>query len=461
MQLFRRAVAPLLGGALVISALPLAAATASAPATTAPAAAVVAVEAKPKPFRVTPGITFNSPLGSRATKRNILNKQLAAINHARPGSTIKIMTWNFMSEEGRLALMRAQRRGVVVRLLMDASNVDADTPNPAFRKLKRGLAAGNANRRAVRRSYAKTCKASCRGRYGAAHAKFFLFSKTGASRHVFMHGSANLTTAAAINQWNEVYTFVDAPGMYGFAERVFDEMWRDKPAKHPYESFGRGRFKMMFSPYAGPNFSSDPVQDALDRVRCRGAVRAGNSRGRTIVRSAPDVIRGKRGMTAARQLKALWDRGCDVRVVYTVMGVDVRRVLKSGSGRGPVPMRHLVQDFDGDGDFDNYFHIKVLTINGVLGNDRTTHLSFNGSSNTSDLATRSDENIGTIVGRGPTLRYQKHIDYWFENPPPNPCADKDPEDRPESCENSTSANGDGANARMFRVVDPYQNVDLD
>ncbi|KQW48463.1 hypothetical protein ASC77_06805 [Nocardioides sp. Root1257] len=455
MHLLRSALVAVLSGALVVTAGPLTSLETAA-SSAAAAAAPAQQPAKPKKqrYQVTPGITFNSPLGSRKTKNRINNKIIGAISHARPGSTIKIMTWNFQSPQAATALVNAQKRGVVIRLLMDATNNDEDTPNPSFRRLRADLAAGNAGKKKPRnRSVAKTCTGSCRGTSGSAHSKFFLFGKTGGSRQVLMQGSANLTVAAAYNQWNEIFTFVGRKDIFRYATGVFDQMWRDQPAKEPYTTFARGPYGLTFSPYAGKGFKSDPVQDALDQVRCRGAVKAGNKRGRTIVRSAPDVIRGKRGMVAAKRLKRLWDSGCDVRLVYTVMGVAVRKVLRGSGGRGAVPMRHLVQDFDGDGDFDNYFHIKVLTINGVVGKNRSTYLTFNGSSNTSDLATHSDENIGTLHSRSYLLRYQDHIDYWFDNPPPDGKYDGE----------GTDTGGGGAAGRLAppRVVDPYVNVDLD
>jgi phosphatidylserine/phosphatidylglycerophosphate/cardiolipin synthase-like enzyme len=452
-HLLRSAVVGVLCGALVATVGPLASLETAASAASASAASS-APDKKPtrKRYEVAPGITFNSPIGSRATKNKINTKIIGAINHARPRSMIKIMTWNFQSPQAANALLNAQARGVVVRLLMDASNSDADTPNPSFVRLRNELAAHNGKKKPERRSVAKTCKGSCRGKGGSAHAKFFLFGRTGGSRQVLMQGSANLTVAAATNQWNELFTTVDQKDVFTYATHVFDQMWRDKPAKAPYTTFSRGRYALTFSPYAGKNFKGDPVQHTLDKVGCRGAVKSGNSRGRTIVRSAPDVIRGNRGMAAAKRLKALWDRGCDVRIVYTVMGVAARKVLRAPGGRGAVPMRHLVQDFDGDGDFDNYFHIKVLTINGVVGKNRTTFITFNGSSNTSDLATHSDENIGTLEGRGYLRRYQSHIDYWFEHPPPDGEYD-----------GTGNGGGGGGAARLAppRVVDPYVNVDLD
>lgn len=461
MHLSRGALASLVCGVLTVTLAPPAGATTVAPVA-APAAAADRVKRLPLPhvpqlserrarsYRVGEGITFNSPIGSRATKLKINNKIIGAINHARRGSYIKIMTWNFMSATAKDALLNAQRRGVKIQLLMDASNVDADTPNPQFVKLKHGFSRGNVGRRVDRRSQAKTCSGACRGRGGAAHSKYFLFSRVGASPRVLMQGSANLTTAAAYNQWNEIYTLVDRDKLWEFANTIFDQMWLDTAQPQPYMSVAAGRFSLTYSPYGGPAYSSDPVQGALNSVVCRGAVRAGNVHHRTVVRSAPDVIRGRRGMTAARQLKALWDRGCDVRVVYTVMGKDVKRVLSARSGRGKVPMRHLVQDFDGDGAFDNYFHIKVLTINGVMGSNKTAYLSFNGSSNTSDLSTSSDENIGTFRSRRITLHYQRHIDYWFENKP------SDGRERSGSLNTAL-----GGAAGRLGVIDPYMHVDLD
>ena len=466
MHLLRSAAAAVLSCALVVSIGPLGPAEAAAPAS---GSAVVraddttGVAAKPKkpkkpPYVVRPGVTFNSATGTRAAKRRIYDKILGAIRHARPGSEIKIMSWNFMSAEATSALLRAQRRGVVVRVLIDASNNDEDTPNPSFQRLQRELARQNGKKRPARRSEAKMCAGSCRSTGGTAHAKYFLFSRTGKSRHVFMQGSANLTVAAAINQWNDMFTFVGKPKLYAFAEGVFDEAWKDEPVRDPYVSFQAGRFGIYFSPYKGRNFTADPVQSAMDQIRCRGAVNAGNARGRTIVRSAPDVIRGKRGMVAAKRLKKLWDSGCDVRIAYTVMGVDVRRVLRGQWGRGPVPMRHLVQDFDGDGDFDNYFHMKVLTINGVLGKDKSAYLVFNGSSNTSDLATWSDENIGSIRGKRFPLKYQDHIDYWIDNAPTDGCVGE--RKARGLCGTGGNTVG-GAAARRSWLADPYVNVDLD
>jgi phosphatidylserine/phosphatidylglycerophosphate/cardiolipin synthase-like enzyme len=352
-----------------------------------------------------------------------------------------VMSWNIMSRTAVDALLRAQARGVKVRVLMDNTNL-VDIPNPGFKRLKASFKRTNQRMdiKQSRRSYAKTCIQSCRGARGAAHAKYYLFSKTGKAKNVVMSGSANLTVAGAVNQWNDMYTWVDNRRLFNFASRVYAEMWKDAPVAQQFVEFSTGKDLLGFTPLIGPaGRTSDPVQDLLSRVTCTGAQGAGKN-GRTIVRAAPDVMRNERGMAIAQRLRELWVQGCDVRIAYTVMGVDVFRFLGTGTARGPVPKKHLVQDFDGDGEFDNYFHLKALTINGVYDGNPTSYVTLNGSSNWSGYAAVSDENFGILFRRSPTLKYQHFIDYWYENFPKNVPLDEGID---------------------LRKVDRYANLDLD
>ena len=68
----------------------------------------------------------------------------------------------------------------------------------------------------------------------------------------------------------------------------------------------------------------------------------------------------------------------------------------SSSGRGPVPMKHLVQDFNGDGEFDNYFHLKAMSIVGNVGGDRSGYVAA--------------QRVGQLVGSGPGQRREpRHL----------------------------------------------------
>lgn len=159
----------------------------------------------------------------------------------------------------------------------------------------------------------------------------------------------------------------------------------------------------------------DPVMQTLNRVKCRGARNTAD--GRTRIRIVPDVIRHHRGMRIARKLRQLYNAGCDVRIGYTIVGIDIGRFLRAPGGRGPVPMKHLVQDLNADGQFDNYFHMKSMTVVGHWGKKRANHVLLNGSANWSRAGKISDENVG--IYRRPKLvqRYERHINYWYDNFP--------------------------------------------
>ncbi|WP_435768879.1 phospholipase D-like domain-containing protein [Nocardioides sp. SYSU DS0651] len=397
-------------------------------------------------YRVGRGITFNSPLGSRSRKFAILRKIHAAIKNTPSGETIRVMSWNIMYMSSVDVLLDAQRRGVKLWILMDEENYSAEVPNRPWRALKSGIAANNRKiKKASKRSRAKVCNNACRrGATGAAHAKYFMFTKVGASEHVVIQGGTNLTLASATNQWNEVYTWADDYGVYKFTYGIFREMWADRTPDRPWAEYAGpgGKYRFYFSPQRG-NYDAgdDPLEWYLARTRCRGATGAsGDGANRTIIRAAPDVIRGKRGMRVARLIRKRWLEGCNVRIGYTVMGKDIYRYLKKSSPRGPVPIRHLVQDFNGDKEFDRYFHLKVWTINGVVNGNTEVYFAMNGSSNISDYSSASDENIGVFRTRPQVMKYQEHIDYWYRNPPKSRPVVRSLIDGP---------------------VDPYRNVDMD
>ncbi|MET0525118.1 MAG: phospholipase D-like domain-containing protein [Nocardioides sp.] len=367
--------------------------------------------AAPDNFSPRPGPTFNSPIGDGADKRAIFHKIIRAINSSPRRSEIKIFSWNFLTREGTDALLRAQNRGVMVRLLMDNTN-NTEIPNQPFRRLKAGLHSGN--RHEKRNSWARVCNGSCRGKGGSAHAKFFMFSQSGKVRRVVMQGSANLTLASTNNQWNDIYTHTRNKKVWKFYTRVFREATRDRKARSPFTAVQLGTTRLMMFPLAGKKVR-DPVMQLLNKVKCKNATNTPSHR--TRIRIAPDVIRQDRGMDLAKKVRQLWNQGCDVRIGYTVVGITVGRMLRDGGGRGPVPMKHLVQDFNGDGEFDNYFHLKSMTIVGNVGGDRSNYVMLNGSANWSGLARASDENLGVYWNKARTLQYQKHLDYWYTHFP--------------------------------------------
>ena len=109
-------------------------------------------------------------------------------------------------------------------------------------------------------------------------------------------------------------------------------------------------------------------------------------------------------------------RGCDVQVIYAVMGTVVRRVLRVGKP-AKVPLRQIVQDLDEDGVYDRYLHTKVMTINGVNRGDRSAWVTLTGSANWSPKVLHSDDVVLRLSGRSTVRRYNIWIHRLFEDPP--------------------------------------------
>lgn len=338
---------------------------------------------KTPPYVTKPGVTLINPLN--ATRDEISLQIMKAINHSFKGSKIRIATWNFDSYRFLGALTAAHKRGVSVRLIMSRQLFNAQGPGRAARRLMRNLSGfGNGKRPENMRSKLITCDHSCRGRGGAMHSKFYVFSRAGKNKRIVMNSSANLTAASRNVQWNDLYTVVDSKIAYRAYMNVFKEMELDTPSS--YVDFTDEKVFGFFYPGLS---QPDIVMTMLNRVQCDGAKNAG-IRGKTAIRVAQDVFNNKRGAAIARKLLALHRDGCNVRVAYS------QAVGASKAFIAQLPHNHLVQDRDGDCSYDRYLHAKILAISGVYGTKKGERIVLNGSGNWSATAVRSDEQ-GMVV----------------------------------------------------------------
>lgn len=353
-------------------------------------------QARSDRFRPKEGVSFNHP-GSQGINAKVLR----AIDHTPRQGKIRAMTWNFNSWVFARHLRAAHRRGVSVRIIMGRALANEQGPAGPFNVLRRALAAGNKHREMQYRSWFRTCSNSCRGGGGAMHSKLYLFSKVGAAERVVMSSSANMTGAAASNQWNDMFTITDRKKPYETSIKVFNEAARDRLA--PYHSYTDGTIRGWFHPSRG---RPDIPYRMLNRVRCRGAKGAGIN-GRTSIRIAQDVFNGGRGAKIARKVKELHRQGCNVRLVYSQLVGPSWWILRG------VPRNHLVRDRDGDGAYDIYLHMKAMAISGHYGNDRGARIVFNGSANWSGTGLISDEN-GLVIRRDWVERqYSRQINRLF------------------------------------------------
>jgi hypothetical protein len=256
-----------------------------------------------------------------------------------------------------------------------------------------------------------------------------------------MSTSANATEVAVDRQWNDLYTNTGHPGIFNGFMDVFDEAAADRRVGRQYRTFSGRAVTGYVYPYRGRNASGDRVKRELRRITCRGAAGRTGVNGRTRIRIAQDAIINDRGIQIAKILRNKYEAGCNIKIVYALMGKEARRILLH-TRRGRVPIRQIVQDWDGDGVYDRYLHAKVMTVSGRYRKNRRALVAWQGSENWSGLATISDEQGFRIHRGGAERAYTRWVDWLYRNPPPRgPSA-------------STSARATLRTARS-RGVDPY------
>ncbi|GAB3257434.1 phospholipase D-like domain-containing protein [Nocardioides dilutus] len=376
------------GPALSASAAGSTIATSVAAASAAPSAP----QAKKKPkYKPPVGAVFNDPLipGARG---NVLDQVVLAVRNTPKNEYIRLVVWNYDAPWLTKDLIAAKKRGAVVQVVT-AGSVDSRS----FKTLAKFLLQNPKDK-----SFAKKCKGACRSNSKIMHAKIFMFSKVGRTKNVSMFGSTNLTTAARNRQWNDQITSTNK-GLYDFFVATFDQYRQDRPQVKPGDGYKSKRYEVVLF----PKFDENPVADAFKKVRCHGAA---NGR-RTKIRIAVAGWFNGYGEEIARRVRSLWDRGCDIRIVTTLLGRGVNRTLRNPAGRGPIPIHGLYQDRDGDKVPERYLHMKSVSIQGVYGGNTSANLVWTGSPNWSARAARSDE-VWVKVFDAPSLarRYAAHID---------------------------------------------------
>lgn len=363
-------------------------------------------------------VLISNPTGTTAQKHVVQDRMVRLINYTPAHNYIRIASWNIESKRVVDALLRAHHRGVIVRVIMDEANLRS---NPQFSRLRKGLMVGNSKRIPAHKSIAKTCVDTCRGAKGAMHAKILLFSRSGGRTYVVMQGAANLTEAIVDRQWTDMMTIGGQLQVYSFYVKRFNEMWADRLASPQYQQMSYGQTAHYMLPFRGGIARTQaflPLQ-RLNMTRCGGVGAGAGYAGRTVIRIGIASLRNSVGLAIAKRLKYLYNAGCNVKLIYAVMGTDSYKVLRSTSGRGAVPMRHIVSDPNHDGLFDKYLHTKFLMLSGYVGSNRSENMVLMGSPNWSSLSEISDENGAVIRWPGVVKQYWKFVDNWYAHPPAN------------------------------------------
>ena len=322
-----------------------------------------------------------------------------SIGTPMPGNgTIRMVTWTFDDMMIAKALVAARARGVSVQIVAAKS---PNRSNKPWNWLRKRLGAklyrpGYPDTRDTV-SFARTCRGACRGAGGTPHAKYFLFHKVGPSRvpYVVFQTSANLTRFAYTGQWNQAQV-MKYRSVYMDYLSVFNQTRLGQVVSNPYRARTVGpRVADYFFPRPRATAAQDPVMQTLSAVGCTKSGYGGNGNQRTRIRIIQYAIYGDRGVWIAKRLRQLWNRGCDIKIIYGVSSRPVLQILRNGSGRGKVPVKQSGTR-NGSGEIVKYNHSKWMTITGRWNGRAGQFITFNGSANWALPAFGSDEQMQRI-----------------------------------------------------------------
>ena len=412
--------------------------------------------ASPAPAYVPdPGAKFNvpAPWGTQKERwRNVQHvvravQNVPAPKAKKPRPAVLIASYLMDSDDSVDALVAACRRGISVRVILDAGIDNAkarrlvtvlngdnvidddrdgkpDKPprrGPCNRDPKKGRTTADPGLLSVRAawqsvreptgnpvtwgrdaSYVKICSASCRGRRGNMHTKFYAFSRTGRARDVVMVSSSNLNKGGATKGWNDLFTMNDRPKTYDLYERIHLEMTRDKPAKRRVQ-LADGRYLSRFFPMRQGSRRSDPTLQDLKKIGCRSAY------GSTRVLVSMFVWTGRRGDYLADEVLSLARQGCRVSIILGAPSAEMADRLRDAARTGLINLFDSRWNWNGIDGPEVRTHAKYVLVRGRFDGDASSHQVMTGSQNWGPGSlTKSDESTLRISARSAYVDYLRN-----------------------------------------------------
>ena len=386
------------------------------------------------------------PWGTVKQRNTIINKVEAAINHAKPGSTILIATYLFDKRSSVNALIDACKRGVSTRVILDghidnkssrtlirALNGDNLNPDgsghphtgPCGRPLagrlkaeakpftRQQVLASVEDPTAARptwgsdQSYVKKCQRSCRGNGASMHGKFYAFSRTGKANNVVMVSSSNLNDGGAGRGWNDLYTFKERPAQFAGYERVHLEMTDENRVgrgQGPSYTVDEGPYTSRFFPWPGAGRHGDPVMKDLNKVRCHGPM------GRTQIHVSQFWIKGARGSYIVNKLLSLAHHGCAVSFIYGAPSIDIATRLRNAAKHHLIALYDSRWDFNHNHEVDVRTHCKYVLVKGVFGADQHAYEVMTGTANWNPGSLEKGDENTLNINSAPA--YNQYIHNW-------------------------------------------------
>ncbi len=376
-----------------------------------------AAKSAPDPtYVVQPGITFNHPFRSTKKKTKIQRQIVKTVKNVPAGESIRVMTWNFDSPRLTKVFVKAHQRGVSVQIIMARGLARTQGPGRSYPTLRKALKKGSADRPKELRSWIRTCVSTCRGKGGAMHSKLMLVSRSGTTNWIAMQGSGNFTGAAAVQQFNDWTTITENQPLYDGWMTMWNQAKKDKNTKPlrftvPSTTTPGATITSIFAPHKK---KIDPALKVLNDVTCSGATNVAG--GRTKVRIANAVWGDERGVKVARKVRALANAGCDVRIVFMMMPMKIRNILRG------LPAKQMVYITGATANKfkDRYVHLKGLSVQGNIGGRTDGTAVLSSSENWTQLGWHSDEqNVIFANDTAMATAYADWVDLIYRQAPRN------------------------------------------
>lgn len=305
--------------------------------------------------------------------RHVISDAIAANIEATPaGEAIEVSTFVIDSEKIADALVRADRRGVAVHVIVARNMMPRSATS---RSLARALNAAPA------RSWLRWSVTAARGPFGMMHEKTFRFSRAGAARWITMTGSYNASERADRASYATMWQVVGRRDIYDRFADVFAQQRAQRSLATPYRAYDGDDWSAYFFPEGPRGPARDPVLQRLAAIPARPA---------TEIRVVMFSMWEARGTRIAERLAALARGGARISLVAgPTVSSDVIATLRSGGVR-------VRSGCFADG---SYAHGKDMSASYVV-DGRRESWTWIGSDNWTSRAVSSDQAVLGLRGVG-------------------------------------------------------------